>query len=89
MAVIASRKKQIRKTAKRTTGNKHLKNSIRSATRRFDEAVLEENIEASKQYLDASFKLLDKSVSKKVHNKNFVNRKKSRLHKVYNGLLES
>lgn len=89
MAVIASRKKQIRKTARKTTDNKDLKNSIRTATRKFNAAVLEENVEVSKQHLDASFKLLDKSVSKKVHNKNFVNRKKSRLHKAYNELSRS
>lgn len=86
MAVIASRKKQIRKTAKRTDINRHLKSSIRTAVRNFNNAVVAEDVEVAKVALDRSIKLLDKSITKNVHNKNFVSRKKSSLHKAYNEL---
>lgn len=86
MAVIASRKKQVRKNVKKTHHNKHLKSSIRTNINNFNNAVLANDTELAHQAYKEATKLLDKSVSKNVHNKNFVNRKKSALRKAYNEL---
>ncbi|NMB19088.1 MAG: 30S ribosomal protein S20 [Erysipelothrix sp.] len=86
MAVIASRKKQIRQTKSRTTHNKYLKSAVKTAIQKFELAVAEGDKAEAEVRLNNAIRLLDKSVSKNVHNQNYVNRQKATIQKAYNEL---
>ncbi len=86
MAVIESREKQVRKSRVRRGENNVVRKKTNTVLKNFHLAVEDENKDEAKVLLQQATSLLDRSLTKKAHNKNFVNRHKSRLHKAYNTL---
>ena len=86
MAVIASRKKQVRKSAQKTIETKMSKTKLKSSIKKFHNAVAEGDKDLALTLLNKSVSIIDRSVNKNAHNKSFANRKKSTLHKAYNKL---
>ncbi|HEY8346600.1 MAG TPA: 30S ribosomal protein S20 [Symbiobacteriaceae bacterium] len=78
MANTKSAKKRAIKAAKRAMRNKAIKSSVRTAIRKFREALGTEQAAAR---LSEAFRALDKAVSKGVIHKNTAARKKARLAK--------
>ena len=78
MANIKSAKKRAITSAKRAERNKMVKSSLRTAVRKFVEAVGSDNGQTK---LNAAFSALDKAASKGVIHKNTAARKKARLAK--------
>ena len=78
LANIKSAKKRAIIAVKRTERNKMVKSSLRTAVRKFNEAVGTENGTAQ---LSQAFKALDTAATKGVIHKNTAARKKARLAK--------
>lgn len=79
MANIKSAKKRIKVTEKKTLRNKMIKSALKTAIKKFEEAVGANNkAEATTLYVEAA-RVLDMSASKGVVHKNMAARKKSRL----------
>lgn len=78
MANTKSAKKRALVAMKRTMRNKMVKSSLRTAVRKFREAVGSENAAA---LLSQAFAALDKAATKGVIHKNTAARKKARLAK--------
>lgn len=77
-------KKRMRITAKRTARNRRVKSMVKTAIRRFRDALEQGNLEEAGLKLAYAAKLLDKAASKGVLHKNAAARKKSRLALRYN-----
>lgn len=85
MANIKSAKKRIKIIAKRTLRNKMIKSRVKTAIRRFEEAVNgNNNPEELKKVLINAVKTIDKAETKGVVHKNWAARKKSKIYKKYN-----
>ncbi|MBP2017389.1 small subunit ribosomal protein S20 [Symbiobacterium terraclitae] len=78
MANTKSAKKRALIAAKRTLRNKMVKSSLRTAIRKYREAVGTENAQA---LLNQAFSALDRAATKGVIHKNTAARKKARLAK--------
>ena len=78
MANTRSAKKRALVAAKRTARNKMVKSSLRTAIRKFREALGTENAQV---LLNRAFSALDRAASKGVIHKNTAARKKARLAK--------
>lgn len=83
MANIKSAKKRALIAIKRTERNKMVKSSLRTAVRKFSEAV---GTEIAADKLSAAFKALDMAATKGVIHKNTAARKKARLAKRLNAV---
>lgn len=81
MPNIASAKKRVRKTAKRTAVNHARKSRIRSATRKVEEAIAAGDKALALSALKAAEPEIMRGVSKGVVHKNAGQRKVSRLTK--------
>jgi small subunit ribosomal protein S20 len=81
MPNIASAKKRVRKTAKRTAVNHARKSRIRSFTRKVEEALAKGDRTAAQQALKDAEPEIMRGVSKGVIHKNTGRRKVSRLTK--------
>ncbi len=81
MANSRSALKRIKTTAVRTARNRRIKSTIKTAIRRYNEALATGDKEKSSESLLQVQKILDKAVTKGVMHKNNVARKKSRLGK--------
>jgi len=79
LANTRSAKKRARVAAKRTLRNKMVKSSVRTAIRKFREALGTENAPI---LLSRAFSALDRAASKGVIHKNTAARKKARLAKL-------
>lgn len=86
MAVIKSREKQVRKSLTKRGENNVVRKKLKTVLKKFHAAVDAEDKTLALELLNESKSLLDRSFTKKAHNKNYVNRHKSRLHKAYNGM---
>lgn len=86
MANIKSAKKRVLVAEKRTLRNRVVKSSLRTAVRKFNEAV---GSEVAPDKLSAAFKALDSAASKGVIHKNTAARKKSRLAKKLNSTVSA
>lgn len=86
MAVIKSREKQIRKTAKARASNSVVRKKLKTSLKKFHNAIDENNKEEALTLLNTTISLLDRSITKNAHNKNYVSRQKSSLTKAYNAL---
>jgi small subunit ribosomal protein S20 len=64
---------------KRRLRNKAFKSSVRSAIRRFDEAVPKGDVNESNQLLNAVYSIMDKGVKHGIFKQNKANRTKARL----------
>ena len=78
MANTKSAKKRALTAAKRTVRNKMVKSSLRTAIRKYREAVGTENAQV---LLNQAFSALDRAATKGVIHKNTAARKKARLAK--------
>lgn len=78
MANTKSAKKRALTAAKRTVRNKMVKSSLRTAVRKYREAVGTENAQV---LLNQAFSALDRAATKGVIHKNTAARKKARLAK--------
>ncbi len=76
--------KRVRITRKRTLRNAHIKSTLRTYIRRFEEAVASANVDDARLALRRALRALDKAVTKGVIHKNKAARKKSRLTKRFN-----
>ncbi|HEY3363685.1 MAG TPA: 30S ribosomal protein S20 [Symbiobacteriaceae bacterium] len=83
MANIKSAKKRALIAVKRTERNRMVKSSLRTAVRKFSEAV---KTESAGEKLSLAFKALDTAATKGVIHKNTANRKKARLAKRLNAI---
>ncbi|MBI3676071.1 MAG: 30S ribosomal protein S20 [Proteobacteria bacterium] len=81
MPNIASAKKRVRTTAKRTAVNHSRKTRIRSFTRKVEEAIASGDKKAAQAALKAAEPEIMRGVSKGVVHKNTGSRKVSRLSK--------
>ncbi len=80
MPIIKSSKKRVRVSEKKRAQNIAEKSALRTAIKRFETAV-SENDPNSETYLKNATKALDKAASKGLIHKNSAARKKSRLTK--------
>ena len=79
MANIKSQIKRIKTNAKAQDRNKSVRSSLKTAVRRFREAVAGGDNASAKKELRAASRALDVAVSKGVIHKNQAARRKSRL----------
>jgi len=78
---IASAKKRVRQTQRRTRRNNAIKFQIRYNVKQFNEAVSTKDIGSAKTLLNNAVRVIDKAVSKGIIHKNTAARKKSQLYR--------
>jgi len=83
---IKSAKKRVKVTEKKRLRNKQVKTQVKSAIKRFDQAIANQNPETAKEELNHAKKVIDKAVSKGVIHKNNAARKKSQLATKFNDI---
>jgi len=86
LANIKSAIKRANKAKVRALKNRAAKSTVKTAIKRFEEAVNATNIEDAKVQLQKAIKTIDKAASKGILHKNNAANKKSRLTKLYNKL---
>lgn len=79
MANTKSAKKRIRQIKARTLRNKIRKTMIRTAVRRFEDALARRDFEAAEMALRNAYARLDRAAQKGAIHRNKASRKKSRL----------
>lgn len=84
MANTKSAEKRIKVIRRRTLRNKSLKSALRTAIRRFEEALAGAAREEAEAALRRALVAIDKAVTKGVLHKNTAARKKSRLTRRFN-----
>ena len=84
MANIKSAMKRIRVIRKKTARNKMVKSQLRTAIRRFEEALDKNQLDAARERLQYVDKKLNQAASKNVIHRNLASRKLSRLAKRLN-----
>lgn len=87
MPIKKSAKKYVRITKRKTIRNKIVKGIFKNAIKKTRNAVLVNNAEEAKKWLQTSIQALDKAVQKKIIKKNTAARKKSRLNKLVKNLI--
>ena len=65
-----------------------VRSRIHTTKRRFLEAVAEGNTEGAKAAFAEAAKLIDSAASKGVYHSNTADRKKSRMHRALNGMVQ-
>lgn len=83
MANIKQQKKRILTDKKRNLRNKSFKSKIKTAIIKAKKAI-QSNEKNKEELVSFAVKLLDKSITKKIRKRNYVNRKKSSLQKELN-----
>ncbi len=73
--------KRIRVNDKKRVANQHFRSDMRSAIKRVDEAVGNNDVEAAKQALPVAIQKIDKAVQKGILHKNNGSRRKSSISK--------
>ncbi|WP_018247810.1 30S ribosomal protein S20 [Orenia marismortui] len=86
MANSKSAQKRIRVIEKKTAINSNRKSQLKTAVKRFEEAVEAGNVEAAREKLNTAKKIIDKTAAKGTIHKNNAARKKSKLDKLFNDL---
>ncbi|CCO07894.1 30S ribosomal protein S20 [Desulfotomaculum varum] len=84
MPNIKSAAKRVELTRKRTIRNASIKSAVKTAIRKYEEALVNAGQEAAQAALRKALVALDKAVTKGVLHKNAAARKKSRLTKRFN-----
>ncbi|NLA58351.1 MAG: 30S ribosomal protein S20 [Firmicutes bacterium] len=84
MANTPSAKKRIRLTARQTARNRAIRSTYRTAIKRFEKALAENDLEKARELLRVAISRIDWAVTKGVIHKNAANRRKSRLTKRLN-----
>jgi len=83
MPNIKSAKKELRKGIKRADFNRKIKENLKALLKKSRKAVAAKDSKA-KDLVREAMKTLDKAAQKGIIKKNTCNRKKSRLHKLFN-----
>lgn len=78
-----SAKKELRKSRKRRIYNKQIKDNVKKLVKQTRKAIAAGDAKA-KELLAQALKAIDKAAQKGVIKKNTRDRKKSRLHRLYN-----
>ncbi len=86
MANIKSAKKRILVSETRAARNKAIKSSVKTAIKKVEAAVANNDAEAAKAALIEATSTIDKAQSKGVYHKNNASRKVARLSKAVNSL---
>ncbi len=81
MPNIKSAKKRVLVNAKKTEQNKAIRSEMRTAIKKVELLVKENNVEEAKKALDAAFKSIDSAVTKNIIHSNNAANKKSKLAK--------
>lgn len=84
MPNIKSATKRVEITRKRTLRNARIKSAVKTAIRKYEEALVSASQELAQTTLRKAVVALDKAVTKGVLHKNAASRKKSRLTKRFN-----
>jgi len=84
LANIKSAIKRAKKAKVRALRNRAAKSTVKTAIKRFEEAVHAANVDDAKLQLQKAIKTIDKAASKGILHKNNAANKKSRLTKLYN-----
>jgi small subunit ribosomal protein S20 len=79
MPNVASAKKRVRQTEKRTARNRHVRSTVRTWMKRVREAVKSGDKTAAQAALARAIRTIDKAVSKGVYHRNTGSRYISRL----------
>jgi small subunit ribosomal protein S20 len=87
MAHSLSAKKRVRQNAKRNVINRARKSQIKTETRKFDEALKANDVEAAKEQYRLLAKKLDKVAATSTLHKGTAARRKSRLAKKLNAFV--
>ncbi|MDD5071256.1 MAG: 30S ribosomal protein S20 [Patescibacteria group bacterium] len=83
MPNIKSAKKELRKSGKKSSFNKKIKENLKSLIKKSRKAIEAKDGQA-KDFVFQAMKALDKAEQKGIIKKNTCNRKKSRLNKLFN-----
>lgn len=86
MANIKQQIKRNKTNEKSRILNQGFKSSVKTAIKKVETAVSENNKELALESLNFAFKKLDKGNNKGIYHKNFIARKKSSLQKLVNTL---
>lgn len=86
MANIKGQMKRNLTNEKRRNANAAFKSGLKTVLKNVEQSVADNNKDAAQQFLADAYKKLDKSLSKGIHHKNYVARKKSQLSKLVNSL---
>ena len=86
MANSKSAQKRIRIIEKKTAINKVRRSKMKTAIRRFEEAVAAGDVTLAQEKLNNAKKVIDKTAAKGTIHKNNAARKKSKLEKKFNEL---
>lgn len=89
MPQIESRAKTVRSSAKSTKHNKQFRSKTATAVRNLELAVENDNFKEAEKLFQKANSLLDKSLARKIHHRNYVQRKKSMISKLYNTLKQT
>ena len=81
MANIKSKKKNIRRIAKQTAGNRHVKSTLKTLFKRVKTTVQEGNAEEIKKAVSAFVSALDKAAKRHIIHSNKANRYKGMVAK--------
>ena len=81
MPNIKSAKKRVIVNNKKTEQNKSIRSAVRTAIKRVDTLIKENNLEEAKVALSAAFKAIDSATHKKIYHKNNAANKKAKLAK--------
>ena len=84
MPNIKSAIKRVKITKVRTLRNASARSALRTALRRFENALRERDMETAQFALRGATRSLDKAVTKGIVHRNYAARKKSRLTKRFN-----
>jgi len=80
---IKSAAKRARQNLKREDRNQRIKSTLKTAIRRFEEALTSEDREEARDKLNAAVSQIDKAVAKGILHKNNAARKKSHLDRIF------
>ena len=89
MAHHKSAIKRIRQNEKIRLRNRRIRSTLRSAIKRLEQSIQEQNVDAVKSLFQKTISITDKAASKGVIHKNNAARQVSRLTKKVSALLES
>lgn len=81
MANVKSAKKRIRVNATKAARNKAIKSEVKTAIKKVDVAIMENNKEQAESALRAAVSIINKAASKGIFHRNTCSRKVSRLSK--------
>lgn len=87
MPNLASSKKDIRRTKKKSAFNDRLRVRVKKAVKNFNTQIANNNVEKATEFLPNAIKVIDKAAQKKVIKKDNASRKISRLTKKLNKII--